>query len=402
MNSPPRLSTDWKLATLLMIAGIAAATQIGKVPPALPAIRAELGIDLRAAGWFVSLVNLTTALIGILMALAADRIGHRRLVIFGLLLGSAASAAGAVTHSAAALFALRILEGLGFLSVAVPVPALILRITAPADTRRMMGYWGAYLPAGAGAMAFASAGLLPWMGWHGVWWASALLLLVVALAVLASKAGLGDNAIPLARGRSLWRDVAATAGSAGPLAIGICFGLYSGAWFALIGFLPTLQVERLGFSIPLAAAIGAGVIAVNVCGSLVAGQLLHRGVPRLAVLSGTALIMAATAVLVFFDWLPPLVRLVMAFAFSASASAIPGALFGAIPVHAPRPDLIGATNGVLMQCSNIGALIGPPVVAALVTAGGWSWAALYTTPALLASIAAAWVLHRREAVTARP
>lgn len=398
MNPRPRPSTDWKLATLLIVAGVTAAIQIGKVPPALPAIRAELGIDLRAAGWFVSLVNLITALVGVLIALAADRIGHRRLVIFGLLLGSAASAAGALAHSATLLFALRILEGLGFLSVAVPVPSLILRVTAPADTRRMMGYWGAYLPAGAGAMAFASAGLLPWLGWHGVWWTGAALLLVVAIAVLASNAGRGENAIPMAPDRSLWRDISTTVGSTGPLAIGICFGLYSGAWFALIGFLPTLQVETLGFSIPLAAAIGAGVIAVNVCGSLVAGHLLHHGVSRFAILTGTALIMAATAALVFFDWLPPLARLTMAFAFSASASAIPGALFAAIPVHAPRPDLIGATNGVLMQCSNMGALIGPPVVAALVSTGGWSWAALYTTPALLASIAAAWVLHRREAI----
>jgi MFS family permease len=397
VKSPSRLATDWKLATLLMIAGIAAATQIGKVPPALPAIRAELGIDLRAAGWFVSLVNLMTALVGVLMALAADRIGHRRLVVFGLLLGSAASAAGALAHSTTAMFLLRILEGLGFISVAVSVPSLILRLTAPADVRRMMGYWGAYLPAGAGAMALASAGLLPWLNWHGVWWASALLLLAAAGAVLMSRAGLGDNAIPLQPGRSLWRDVTATVGSAGPLAIGICFGLYSGSWFALIGFLPTLQVETLGFSIPLAAGIGAGVIAINVCGSVAAGLLLHRGVPRFSILVGTALIMATTAALVFLDWLPPAARLTMAFVFSAAASGIPGALFAAIAVHAPRPDLIGATNGVLMQCSNLGALIGPPAVAALVASGGWSWAALYTTPALLASIVAAWVLHRREA-----
>jgi len=54
-----------------------------------------------------------------------------------------------------------------------------------------------------------------------------------------------------------------------------------------------------------------------------------------------------------------------------------------------------------MQCSNLGALLGPPAVAALVSAGGWSWAALYTTPALLVSIAAAWVLHRREAARAQ-
>lgn len=400
MTTPPRATTDWKLAILLILAGITAATQMGKVPPALPAIRAELGIDLRAAGWFVSLVSLITASAGVLIALATDRIGHRRLVIFGLLLGSAASAGGAIAHSTTMLFLLRILEGVGFISVAVSAPTLILRITAPADTRQMMGYWGAYLPAGAGAMALISAGMLPWVSWHGVWWLSAALLLIAGVAVLMSRAGLGDNAIPMPPGRSLWQDAATTVRSPGPLAIGICFALYSSSWFALTGFLPTLQVETLGFSIALAASIGAGVIAINVCGSVAAGLLLQRGVPRFTILAGTALIMASSAVLVFFDWLPPVARLAMAFVFSAAASAIPGGLFAAIPVHAPRPDLVGATNGVLMQCSNLGALIGPPAVAALVSAGGWSWAALYTTPALLGSIAAALVLHRREAMKA--
>lgn len=396
MRSSPRVTTDWKLAILLIVAGIVAATQMGKVPPALPAIRAELGIDLRAAGWFVSLVSLITASAGVLIALAADRIGQRRLVIFGLFLGSAASAGGALAHSTALLFVLRILEGVGFISVAVSAPLLILRVTAPADTRQMMGYWGAYLPAGAGAMALASAGLLPWLSWHAVWWLGSGLLFIAALLVLMSRAGLGDNAIPVQPGRSLWRDAGTTIRSPGPLAIGICFALYSSSWFALTGFLPTLQVETLGFSIPLAAGIGAGVIAINVFGSVAAGLLLQRGVPRFAILTGTALIMAGTALLVFFDWLPPMGRLAMAFAFSAVASAIPGALFAAIPVHAPRPDLIGATNGVLMQFSNLGALVGPPAVAALVSSGGWSWATIYTTPALLGSILAAWVLHRRE------
>ena len=398
MNSSPRPSTDWKLAILLIAAGITAATQIGKVPPALPEIRAELGVSLRAAGWFVSLVSLITASAGVLIALAADRIGHRRLVIFGLFLGSAASAGGALAHSTTLLFALRVLEGVGFISVAISAPSLILRVTAPADTRQMMGYWGAYLPAGAGAMALASAGMLPWLSWHAVWWLSAALLLVAALSVAMSRAGSGDNAIPIPPGRSLRRDAGTTLKSPGPLAIGICFALYSSSWFALIGFLPTLQVETLGFSIPLAAGVGAGVIAINICGSVAAGLLLQRGVPRFAILSGTALIMAATAALVFLDWLPPAARLAMAFVFSATASAIPGALFAAIAVHAPRPDLVGATNGVLMQCSNFGVLVGPPAVAALVSAGDWSWAVLYTTPALLLSIVPAWVLHRREAM----
>ena len=65
-------------------------------------------------------------------------------------------------------------------------------------------------------------------------------------------------------------------------------------------------------------------------------------------------------------------------------------------LHAPRPALVGATTGVLMQGANIGSLLGPPVVAMLVSAGGWSWALYFTTPVLACAVLAAWILHRAE------
>jgi MFS family permease len=396
MISTSRTTTDWTLVWLLVITGLAAASQVGKVPPALPAIRAELDIGLRAAGWFVSLVNLMTALGGTLVALTADRLGHRRLALAGLAAGILASAAGATTSSATVLFISRVVEGLGFLAVGVSMPPLILRLSTPGDVRQVMALWGAYLPGGAGLMALASAGLLPTVGWRGVWWAGVAVLVLTALALLRSAAGRGDNAVPRSGGRSLGRDMLDAASSRGALAIGVCFGLYASSWFAVIGFLPTLQVERLGLDPAIAAAVAAGVIFINVCGSIAAGWLLKRGWQRVTIVVATAALMALTAAGVFLDVLPPVLRLVTAFVFSAVASGIPGALFAAVPVHAPRPDLVGATTGVLMQGSNIGALLGPPVVAALVAAGDWSWALLYTTPALACAALAGWGLHRAE------
>jgi len=396
MNMSSRTATDWSLAWLLVITGFAVAAQVGKVPPALPAIRAELGIDLRAAGWFLSLVNLMSALIGILVALTAERIGHRRLTVMGLLAGAAASAAGALTASATVLFVCRVIEGLSLLTVAVSVPPMMLRISAPGDTHKVMALWGTYLPGGAGLMALACAFLLPTTGWRGVWWATAAVLALMTLAVLQSPVGRGNNAAPPSDGRSLGRDLRDAATAPGALAIGACFGFYASSWLALVGFLPTLQVEQLGFSPAVAAATTAGVITVNVLGSIAAGWLLHQGWRRLTILIVTALAMAATAAGVFLEWLPPLLRLVTAFVFSAISSAIPGALFAAVPVHAPRPALVGATMGVLMQGSNAGLLIGPPIVAALVSTGGWSWALFYILPALGCSALAAWLLHRAE------
>lgn len=390
----PSGATDWRLAAVLVAAGVTAAIQIGKAPPALPLLRVELGMDLQAAGWFVSLVTAMTALAGMLVALAADRIGHRRLLLGGLVTGAAASAATTLAAAPVALFALRVVEGLGFLSVVVSIPPLLLRATAPGDTRFMMGIWGAYLPGGAGLMALASAWLLPLEGWRGVWWLAAGALIVMAVIVAMSSAG--RDVPPAPAGRSLTRDMLETLRVPGPALIGLCFGCYAGGWYAVIAFLPTLQIERLGFPPSLAALTTAGVILINVVGSLVAGWLLQRGWRRSAVIAVTAALMAATAAGILLDAVPDVARLGCAFAFSMVASAIPGALFGAIPVHAPRPGLIGATTGALMQGSNIGSLTGPPIVAALVSSGGWASALWYTTPALALAAVAGFALQRRE------
>ena len=58
--------------------------------------------------------------------------------------------------------------------------------------------------------------------------------------------------------------------------------------------------------------------------------------------------------------------------------------------------LVGAATGLLMQGSNFGALLGPPITAALVSADGWPAAAWLTSTALGTVAASGIFLHRRE------
>jgi predicted MFS family arabinose efflux permease len=190
--------------------------------------------------------------------------------------------------------------------------------------------------------------------------------------------------------------MAEVASSGGPLAIGLCFGAYSACWLAVIGFLPTLQVERLGFSTSLAATVTALVTVINVAGNLASGWLLQRGVPRVAVISAAAISMAFCAAGIFADGVPDLLRLFLAGFYSAVIGVVPGALFTALPVHSPRPELVGASTGLLMQGSNMGGLIGPPITGALVASGGWSAAAWLTSAALGILAAGSVFLHLRE------
>ena len=68
--------TDWMLVGLLVASGIVAAFHVGKMPPALPSIRGDLGATLRQGGWLLSIINLTTAVGGMAIALTADRPGE--------------------------------------------------------------------------------------------------------------------------------------------------------------------------------------------------------------------------------------------------------------------------------------------------------------------------------------
>ncbi|SJZ49128.1 Predicted arabinose efflux permease, MFS family [Enhydrobacter aerosaccus] len=379
-----------------MAAGIVAAFHVGKMPPALPSVRADLGATLREAGWLLSVINLMTAVGGMAIALTADRFGHRRLILLGTAICLAASLFGSFVNDIAELLVCRFFEGLGFIATTVSAPPLLLRVTKPSDARRAMALWTTYMPAGAGIMMLSAAMILPHASWRLVWLvaaaASGLMLVALLRATLVRKE-LGPNTVAL---RPLAKDVGDVLSNGGLVAIALCFGAYSSCWFAIVGFLPTLQIERLGLSPSSAAVITALVTFVNVAGNLAAGVLLGRGVPRIVLIVGAALPMAFCAAGIFVDGTPDVVRLVLAAVYSMIIGVVPGALFTAIPVHAPRRQLVGAATGLLMQGSNIGALLGPPATAALVSSAGWPAASWLTTITLSTVVVSGIFLHWRE------
>lgn len=388
--------TPWGLVALLFAAGVVAAFNVGKVPPAIPSIRGSLDASLGEAGWLLSAINLVTALAGLPIALGADRVGHRRLLLFGTATAGLASLAGAMAPDTGTLLAARFVEGLGFISATVTIPPLLMRLALPPDQRLTMTLWSTYMPAGAGGMMLLAALVLPSTSWRIVWLiaaAASLLALLALFRFALPHDALGRVAV---KPRPILREAAAVTGSGGTMAIALCFAAYSCCWFVVVGFLPTLQIERLGLPVAVASIVTALVTMANVAGNLGGGWLLRRGVPRVAVIVGAAGSMAFCAAAVFADGVPDLARLVLAGVYSAVIGMIPAALFTALPVHAPRPDLVGAATGLLMQGSSIGALLGPPLTGSLVGAHGWPAAAGATGGSLTVAALAGVFLHWRE------
>jgi MFS family permease len=395
--APERAGTRWLVVAAVIGAGIVAAFQVGKAPVALPQLRATLGLGLVGAGWVVSVFNLLGALAGAMIGAVGDQIGHRRAVLVGLLITGAASGAGALAPDAAALLAARCLEGLGFTLTVTAAPGLIVAASRRSDQRLAFGFWSGYMPAGSALMMLASPPLLAGFGWRGLWLVNAALMLAAALAVAAATRGLPR---PSGAGRGLGAalaDILRTARRPGPWALAIAFGSYALQYLAVLAFLPTLLMETAAMSEGRAATLAALANAANILGTSAGGWLLHKGAPRWVMIAGGSLLIGAASLLIFSAPLPFGWRYGAVVAFTLLGGAVPPAVFGGAPVHAPSPALVGTTTGLIVQGVNLGQTIGPPAVAKLAAAtGGWAWSPAILIAAALVGSAMALVLRRLE------
>ncbi|RZI76021.1 MAG: MFS transporter, partial [Variovorax sp.] len=149
-------------ALAVIAAGVSVALHLGKLPPAIPALQAGLGLTLVEAGFMLSLVQLAGMTLGLAVGLAADTIGLRRSMLGGLVIVTLASALGGFaervvpTHVVPALLVLRALEGVGFLLTVMPAPGLIRKLAPFGAEKSALGLWGAYMPLGVGRRQFAN------------------------------------------------------------------------------------------------------------------------------------------------------------------------------------------------------------------------------------------------------
>ena len=171
-------------AWLVVAAGGVAALQVGKLPPALAALQSELGLTLVQSGFMLSMVQLAGLTLAVFMGLLADGMGLRRSMVRGLLLLALSSGLGAMAGSVPTLLACRALEGLGFLLVALPAPALIRRLVPPQQLAGMLGVWGAYMPTGTALALLVGPLFIPAWGWAAWWWLFAAVSLAMALWLL--------------------------------------------------------------------------------------------------------------------------------------------------------------------------------------------------------------------------
>lgn len=389
MTDPAR--TTWPAVFIAVGAGVFAAFQVGKAPIALPYIRVELGLDISAASWILSILALMGALAGATMGSLVTRLGARRMLPTGLVILAVASLAGGLSPSLPLLLASRTLEGVGFMLVVISAPALITLLTHPQQRQMAFGLWGSFMPFGVAVSMMAAPGL-PLMGWRGLWLVMAVLL--AGYAVLVHRK-MPHPAIPVSEiPDHILRDMATTIKAPGPLLLAATFVPYSAAYAALTGFLPTLLIERMGVSPGTAGMMAAAVAGANIIGNLASGPALRHAIPRRFVMATASAVAAITCLVIFMPGTPAALSYGLCLIFSAAGGLLPGCILGGASIYAPERRLVPVTLGLFMQGSNLGQLLGPVVVGAAVSAWGWQAASFVLVPASLAGVALALALRR--------
>jgi MFS family permease len=384
-----------RAAWLIVLAGGVAALQVGKLPPALPVLQAELGLTLVQSGFLLSTVQVAGLTLAVFMGLLADGMGLKRSMVRGLCLLALASGLGGFATSVTALLVLRAIEGLGFLLVALPAPALIRRLVAPAQLPGMLGVWGAYMPTGTALALLFGPLFIPAWGWSAWWWLFAAVSLAMALWLYRVLPADPEGAFAQG-GQGAWRRLRLTLQAPGPWLVALTFGMYSGQWLAVVGFLPSIYAAA-GVSGALLGVLTALAAAVNMAGNMASGRLLQGGwAPRSTLWLGFgAMALGSTLAFASFTESVPWLRFAGVLLFSGLGGLVPGTLFSLAVRLAPGEQQVATTVGWVQQMSALGQFVGPPVVAAVAArVGGWQLTPLVTVGCCVAGAVLAWLAGR--------
>ena len=257
------MNHDRKWAALAVLAaGLSLIVLDGTiVGVALPAIIADLRLDLTDAQWVNSLYSVVFAALLLTFGRLGDRFGRRSLFLAGVTVFVAGSVVAAFASGAEQLIASRALQGVGG---ALVLPSTLSTVNATfrgRDRAVAFGVWGAVM-AGMAAIGPLLGGVLTtWLDWRWIF----LVNVPLGIAVVAA----GVAWVPESRGRidAPGADVLGLLLSAGGLGL-LVFGLIEGN--SLGWWTPTADFPLLGFvwgqdapvSLP-AAAIGVGIVLVG-------------------------------------------------------------------------------------------------------------------------------------------
>lgn len=418
------------LAALLSALG----TSIANV--GLPAMAAGFGASFPAVQWVVLayLLAMTAAVVG--AGRLGDLFGRRRLLVAGIMLFSAASAAAGLAPTLPVVIAMRALQGLGAAVMTALAVAMVGEAVPAGRAGRAMGLLGAMSAAGTALGPSLGGALVSGFGWRAVFLATvplglvaaglvrrglpaverttiagrggfdtagtaslALALIAYALAMTTGRAGIGPQSLGflVIAGGGLVAFLHVEARVATPLIRPamlreprLAAGCAANALVATV-MMATLIVGPFHLSGALALGIGATGLAMSVgpvvaaLAGIPAGALADRIGPRRGGLAGLAGIAGGCALLAGIPETAGVLGYVLPLAAVTAGYALFQAANTTAVMAAAGPDRRGVVSGLLQLSRNMGLISGASLVGALFSAAIGPGDVAIAGPAAIAS-----------------
>jgi MFS family permease len=182
-----------RLLLVLFIGVLMAALDIAVTGPALPAIRAQFGMDVATASWIFGIYIVSNLVSSPLLAKASDRFGRRTSFLASVLLFGIGSIVVATSVDVTMLLIGRAIQGFGAGGI-FPVASAVVGDVFPVEQRgRALGMIGAVFGI-AFLLGPIIGGVLLLFGWQWLFWVNVpIMLLIIILGVRLLPTG-GGNA----------------------------------------------------------------------------------------------------------------------------------------------------------------------------------------------------------------
>lgn len=364
----------WAVALATIFAGISLALVQNKVAPCMTTLMDAFSIDMATAGWLSSLFSLVGIVMAIPASIVLNKLGPKKGGIGALVCAIIGSLIGVFTDSAAVLMASRIVEGIGVGLIAVIGPSLIAMWFPEAKRGLPMSIWGAYQMGAQAVMFFLGGVLTTNFGWQGMWWfalAACVVALVFYVACVKSPrpedsyADVENENVSIAEGmrsKSAWLLSLAT--------MLFCIGC-----FGFVNWIATCWADTFGWTSG-EANMWVGYFSIGgLIAAVIIGALLNR-IRNRKRFGMVALVAYGVMSLVGMFMPDPtfIVAFVVVYAFVDAG--FPSVLWTMTAQSVKKPELAGVALGVACIGFNLGILLGPPIIGAIVEALGWHAGAL--------------------------
>ncbi len=373
---------SWVSIWLIYAIGVVGAATISQAITVARDIAAFFQAAPQQAGWIISTPSALVAIGAVLTGWLVDRVGDKPILLAGCVIIIAGDVGVTLAGSMQTLLAMRVVEGVGYVGIAVAAVTMMMRITRGPRRNLALTLWSSFIPMSFAVPLALTATLAGTGEWRWAFTGQAIVLAVLALLALAKlPAREGDTQLSRSAG------LTAVLRSPGAYLLGLSFAAHA---FVQTGIVSTLAHTLAGFygvSYPAASAIIPLGMVFNCLGCWVVGPLLNRGVRPSGIAAVGVLGVVAGGIVVGLK-LPGFgAAVAVACAFFLASGLIAG-LWALLPHVAPGRETMGATSGLVTQITLLGVLFGPPAAFAAKASGDW------TRDVLNISIAGAamWVL----------